>query len=266
MTTTNTRLVALAAAALVSVGLTACSSSSPTPAPTPGQATSVATSTGSPSEPAQTSTPAETTSDSGSGGSGQAADVLNKAKANALAATSAVFAGDVEQAGKKMTIDFKGTSDGKTSDISIEMEGSGKVRIISVPAGIYMQADAAFWKAQGAPTAVQNAGAKFIKAPASAASLATSLSLKNFLTQAFSSVDSSKVASDVGEETVNGVDCWVLTDNGGKEEGALYISKDKNEIVRFTGTTKSPGQIDFSKWSQPLDIKAPPAEQILKIS
>jgi hypothetical protein len=69
----------------------------------------------------------------------------------------------------------------------------------------------------------------------------------------------------VGQESVNGVDCWVITDTKGKAEGALYVSKDKSEVVRFTGSTGSPGQLDFSQWNADLGIKAPDASQVLTL-
>ena len=118
----------------------------------------------------------------------------------------------------------------------------------------------------GAPASVQKAGDKFIKAPSSAGSMTESLSLKSFLQKAFGAVTPEQLATDVASENVGGVDCWVLTDKKGKAEGALYVSKDKNEVVRFTGSTDSPGQLDFSQWNADLGIKAPEASQIMKIS
>ena len=92
-----------------------------------------------------------------------------------------------------------------------------------------------------------------------------SLSLKSFLEKAFGAVTPQQLAKDVTSENVGGVDCWVLTDKKGKAEGALYVSKDKSEVVRFTGSSSSPGQLDFSKWNEDLGIKAPEAAQIMKI-
>ena len=250
MKTMTTRAVALAGALAIGLGAAACSKSD-TPA---------TGSTGSAAGSTTTSAPA--TSDSAAP---KPADVLEKAKANALAATSAAFVGDVEQTGKKVSIDFKGTSDGKTSDITIAMQDSGKARLITLPDGVYIQADATFWKKQGAPASVQKAGDKFIKAPASASSMTDSLSLKSFLEKAFGAVKPSQLAPTVSEETVGGTDCWVLTDKKGKSEGALYVSKDKLQVVRFTGSTKSPGQLDFSRWGEDLGIKAPAANQIMSL-
>ena len=250
MKTMTTRVVALAGALTISLGAAACSKSE---TPTTGATGSSA------------STPAATSSTTAPADAPSASEVLDKAKTNALAATSGAFAGNVEDAGKKMTIDFKGTSDGKTADITISMVGDGKARVISVTEGIYIQGDETFWKKQNAPAKVLEAKDKFIKAPASAASMTQSLSLKAFLEKAFGAVTADQVASEVTEENVGGVDCWVITDTKGKAEGALYVSKDAMEVVRFTGSTKSPGQLDFSKWNEDLGIKAPPASEVLTL-
>ena len=251
MKTMTTRAVAIAGALAISLGAAACSKPD---TPSTG-------STGS-SIPGTSTTSSTATSDSAAP---KPADVLEEAKKNALAATSAAFVGDVEQSGKKISIDFKGTNDGKTSDITITTQDSGKARLITLPDAVYIQADETFWKKQGAPASVQKAGAKFIKAPASASSMTESLSLKSFLEKAFGAVTVSQLSPTVTEETVNGTDCWVLTDKKGKSEGALYVSKDKLEVVRFTGSSKSPGQLDFSKWGEDLGIKAPAANQVMTI-
>ena len=248
MKTMTTRVVALAGALAISLGAAACSKTETPP---------TGTSSGGSS--------ATSTSAAGATSAPQASDVLEQAKTNALAATSGAFNGTVQDSGKKTTIDFKGTSDGKTADITIAVVGDGKARVISVADGIYIQGDETFWKRQNAPDKVIAAKDKFIKAPASAAAMTESLSLKAFLQKAFGAVTPSQVSSTVGEESVNGVDCWVITDTKGKAEGALYVSKDKFEVVRFTGSTGSPGQLDFSRWNEDLGITAPPASQVLTL-
>jgi hypothetical protein len=248
MKTMTTRVVALAGALAISLGAAACSKTETPP---------TGTSSGGSS--------ATSTSAAGAASAPQASDMLEQAKTNALAATSGAFNGTVQDSGKKTTIDFKGTSDGKTADITIAVVGDGKARVISVADGIYIQGDETFWKRQNAPAKVIAAKDKFIKAPASAAAMTESLSLKAFLQKAFGAVTPSQVSSTVGEESVNGVDCWVITDTKGKAEGALYVSKDKFEVVRFTGSTGSPGQLDFSRWNQDLGITAPPASQVLTL-
>jgi len=252
MKTTATRMLALTGALAIALGAAACSKSdSPSSASTSSASSSVST-------PGESS--AATTGDAA-----QASQILDQAKKNALTATSGAFVGDIDQDGKTIKIDFKGTSDGKSADVTIEMEGSGKARLISLSDAIYIQGDETFWKKQGAPANVQKAGDKFIKAPASASSLAESFSLQSFLEKAFGAVTPDQLSSEVAAEAVNGIDCWVLYDKKGKQEGALYVSKDKNEVVRFTGSASSPGQLDFSRWNEDLGIKAPDASQIMQV-
>lgn len=248
MKTMTTRLVALAGALAIGLGAAACSKTE-TPPP--------ATSSGGSSATSTSAADAESAP--------QASEVLEKAKANALAATSGAFAGTVDGQGKQLTIAFKGTSDGKTADISIARAGDGKARYIVADDSIYIQGDETFWKKQNAPAKVLAATDKFVKAPSGGQSVAATLTLKPFLSKIFSALTVQSVAPMATAESINGVDCWVITDTKGKAEGALYVSKDKFEVVRFTGSTGSPGQLDFSRWNEDLGITAPPASQVLTL-
>jgi len=189
-----------------------------------------------------------------------AAEILEKARANAVGAKSAAFTGQIDQDGTEMAIDFKGTSDGASADVTLQIEAQGKVRVISVADEVYLQGDAQFWKSQGLPS--PPAADKFVKAPVAAAELTQQLSLNAFLDEAFNAVTPSQLSDTVGSESVGGVDAWVITDAEGPAEGALYVSKSGFEIVRFTGSSTSPGQLDFSKWNEDLGIKPPSADQV----
>lgn len=189
-----------------------------------------------------------------------ATEILEKATANAVGATSAAFTGRMAQDGTEMVIDFKGTSDGSSADVTLQIEAQGKVRVISVADEVYLQGDAQFWKSQGLPA--PPAADKFVKAPVAAADLTQQLSLNAFLDEAFNAVTPSQLSDTVGSESIGGVDAWVITDAKGQAEGALYVSKSAFEIVRFTGSSTSPGQLDFSRWNEDLGIAAPPADQV----
>lgn len=245
MNSTSRRLAATLGALSLAFAVTACSTSEPT-----GGATASASSA--------TTTAAQAP---------KANEVVDKAKANALAATSGAFTGEVAENGEKMKIDFKGTKDGSTSDITLDLSPKGKVRLLTVGDAVYMQGDAAFWTSQGAPAEVVAAGDKFVKAPPGTGDdLAGNLTISSFLEEAFTELTPDKIAAEVGEETIDGVDCWVVTDKDGKAEGALYVSKDAMELVRFTGSTESPGQLDFTSWNEDLAITAPAADQVIDVS
>ncbi|WP_353507826.1 hypothetical protein [Intrasporangium sp.] len=234
----RTRVAAVAGAGLLGV-LAACTTSTAPPA----------ASTVSSAETATQGVPTPS-----------AADILEKARANAVSATSAAFTGRIDQGGTELVIDFKGTSDGSSADVTLQVQDKGKVRVISAAEQVYLQGDAQFWKSQGLPS--PPAADKFVKAPVAADELTQQLSLNSFLDEAFNAVTPSQLSDAVGSESVGGVDAWVLTDAKGRAEGALYVSKAKFEIVRFTGSSTSPAELNFSRWNEDLGIKAPPSDQV----
>src|SRR3954467_5190299 len=136
MKRTTTRAVVLAGALVIGLGAAACSQTeTPTATPTVG-----ASGTGAVATSAATADASAPT----------ASEVLEKARANAPGATPGAFSGTVQDNGKETTIDFEGTSDGKTADITISMVGDGKARVISVDDVVFIQGDETFWKRQNA--------------------------------------------------------------------------------------------------------------------
>lgn len=251
MNFTSRRVVGfVAVTATLSLGLAGCSNSD-------------TTATGSSS--VSTSSVPSTTSATTTEAAPTASAILAKAKANALAAKTGTARGQITERGETMKIDFQGTNDGSTSDIRADLGPKGKVHLVSVGGSIYMQADAAFWKSEGAPAIVQKAGDKFIKAPAAETALAKEITINAFLTEALGQLTPDKISDEVGEATVDGKDCWIVTDKRGTQEGAIYVSKDAYQLVRFTGSTATPGQVDFSGWNEDLTISAPPQDQIFNL-
>lgn len=219
-------------------------------------ATGCTTSTPPPSGPGATTSSATTSSVAAP----SAPEILEQAKRNAVGATSGAFKGHVDQDGTTMVIDFKGTSDGSKSDVTIEREAQGKVRVVSIGQDVYLRGDAAFWKAQGVP-APRTGVNTFIRTK-SAPEIAKRLSLNTFLDAAFAAITPEQVADRVESEAVNGVDTWVISDTRGRSEGALYVSKDSLQVVRFTGSSSSPAQLDFTNWNVDPGITAPPAGEV----
>lgn len=252
MNRTTQRAGALGAAVAITFAAAACSSSA-APSTTPS-APSTLTSSATAVAPTTTEVDAP-----------KAADLLSEVKSTALAATSAAFEGQVEQGGETMRIAFKGTADGKSSDIGVERAGLGKLHVIVVGNDVYVQADEKFWKAQGAPDSVQKAADKYVKTSRAKGGF-TDITLKSFMDQAFGALSAGGLDGQVGSEMVDGVDCWVLTDKSGKQNGALYVAKDTKQLVRFEGTKQNPGELTFSQWNADLAIKAPPAGQIIQLS
>jgi len=223
-------------------------------------ATGCTTSTTPPSGPGATAASSSTVSTPAP----SAAQILEQAKRNAVGATSGAFSGHVEQSGATMVIGFKGTSDGTKSDVTIEREAQGKVRVISIGQEVYLRGDAAFWKTQGLP-APRGGVDRFVRTP-SAPEIAKRLSLNTFLDAAFAAVTTDQVADRVESQLVDGVDTWVISDARGRSEGALYIAKDSLQVVRFTGSSDTPAQLDFSHWNVDPGITPPLAGELSTLS
>lgn len=250
MNPTIRRASALASALAITASVTACSRSE-SPATPDGQ-TVATSSTGT--------TPAPTTDTQPP----KPAEIFDRAKSNALAATSAVVTGEFDRDGATTKISWQGAADGKTLDLRLTQHGLGNVHLIAVGGDVYLQADATGWKALGFAKLVQAAGDKFVKAPAaSVGDLAQSFSLRSLVEKSFGSLDASGLNGRVGSETVDGIDCWVLTGPSGAQNGALYVAKDSMQLVRIVGPKEKPLQLTFSQWGQDLDIKAPPPDEVV---
>lgn len=255
---------ALTLAALGLLG--ACSSDTPSANLTQGAATS--STLAPPTLPAMPTTAASspaTSATTQSAPAPEASEVLSKVKAKSLAATSGSFTGTLSQGGQELRITYVGTADGETSDVTLGRGAEGVVRIITLGDHVYLQGDAAFWKSAGAPPEIQAAGGKFVKVPTADADVTESMNLTSLLKQAFESVSADQLSETVGSEMVGAVDCWVLTDAQGAEEGTIYVSKSGFDLVRFTGSTDNPGRIDFSGWNLSPKIVAPAGDALLPI-
>lgn len=253
MNRTTRRAAALGSAVALVLAVAGCSTDATPVTSTSARSTVTSSTASATSTPTTTEDPAP-----------KAAELLSEVKSNALAAKSAAFEGQVDQGGKTLHIAFKGTADGKTSDIGVDRTGLGTLHVIVVGADVYVQADAKFWKAQGAPDSVQKAADKYVKTSRTKGGF-TDITLKSFMDQAFGALSAGGLDGRVGSETVDGIDCWVLTDKSGKQNGALYVAKDTKQLVRFEGTKANPGELTFSQWNADLKITAPAADQVIKL-
>lgn len=218
-------------------------------------------------DPPSVTTPPSSTSTTSSVSAPTAEQVVERARDNAVAATSAAFKGRVSGNGSEMLIDYRGSSDGSRADVTVSGQATGgRVRILTVPEGTYMQADAPFWTAKAGAAAAGKYAGRWVAAPAQVKSMSSTMSLSTILGQAFGALSQSALDELVGEETIDGVPVWVVTDAKGRAEGALYVSKATFELVRFTGSSSSPGQLDFSQWNADLGIKAPSKGEIVPLS
>ncbi|MEO7753264.1 MAG: hypothetical protein ABIS35_07605 [Terracoccus sp.] len=195
-----------------------------------------------------------------------AAALLSRATAQAKAARSGAFAGTIRDQGEQATVAFLGTSDGSSVDVRKAAAKAGTVRLISVDGTVYVKADDTFWSSQNVPFIVSLAGGKFIKVPAGVVPVLGELTLASFVDRSIATFPATDLSDTVGEETVNTIPSWVLTTTSGEpKDGALYVSKETSEVIRWIGTSAHPGQLDFSRWNVDLGIAPPPGDQVFSI-
>lgn len=188
------------------------------------------------------------------------------AAAHANAATSGAFTGTIDDEGEHAQVSFKGTRDGSTVDVTKAAPKAGRVHLISLGGAVYVKADKTFWNQQSVPFLVSLFGDQFVKVPAGVVPVLDQLTLKAFVDKSIGTLSASDLSGTVSESTVNGIDCWVLTTASGKPaDGALYVSRDGAEVVRYVGTPAHAGQLEFSRWNQQPGVTAPPADQVFSI-
>lgn len=245
----------LVVATVVVGGLTACSASdgggtgpAPTVAATLATPPAGGTATGAPPD------------------ASNAAQILARAQAKAAAARSGAFTGTIDDEGEQAKVTFAGTRDGSAVDVTKSAPKAGRVHLISLDGSVYVKADDTFWSSQNVPFIVSLAGDRFVKAPAGVVPVLDELTLKAFVDRSIGSYSAADLSGPVLQNAVGGQDCWVLTTGSGKPaDGALYVSKDADEVLRYVGPAKRPGRLDFSRWDADLGITAPPADQVFSI-
>lgn len=194
------------------------------------------------------------------------ARLLAKAQANAKAARSGAFTGTIDDQGEAAKVSFKGTADGSRVDVTKSAPKAGRVHLISLDGSVYVKADQTFWSRQNVPFLVSLAGDQFIKVPAGVVPVLGQLTLTAFVNKSIGSYAARDLPSPVATDTINGIDCWVLTTNSGEpSDGALFVTKSGLEVIRYVGTVTSPGRLDISKWNQKQGVTAPPPDQNFSI-
>lgn len=224
------RIAALLSAAALVLGATACGGSDPTPSADPAAAAVEAAET--PSGP----TPV---------------GILEEARANAEKAESGAVDGTIGADGEAMEISFKGTQDGRTADVTLDFGDEGSTRMIAINGVVYISGDGPFSESFGGDE-------KYVKISSKETeSIIKEFTVESLAAQVFGDLKPENLSETLEEETVDEVECWVLTHKDGPEKGSLYVSKDDLNLVRFVGGDDSPAELEFTGWNTDLEIKAP---------
>ncbi|MEO7447138.1 MAG: hypothetical protein ABI336_02590 [Humibacillus sp.] len=184
----------------------------------------------------------------------------------ASAARSGAFTGTIQDQGEQARVSFAGTRDGSRVDVTKVAAKAGSVRLVSVGGSVFVKADGTFWSSQKVPFIVSIAGDRFITVPAGVVPILDELTLASFVDRSIATFPADDLSATVGEQTVAQVPCWVLTTGtGNPADGALYVAKETSDVVRWVGTKKQPGRLDFSRWNTDLGITAPPDDQVFSV-
>jgi hypothetical protein len=228
------------AVALLAVLAAGCGASSPTPTPTP--ALTAPASTAPPGNPLAALT---------------ARQILTKAIADFMAASSVHVAGSERAAGQTFTMDLTVGANGCTGTVGLG--GQGSVLLLRIGGTLWMKPDDQFWKSAlaAAPADLPAVEGRYVrlspKGPAT-----SSFGAFCYLSQLASQVSGGENQLVKGQTaTIGGQPALELEDT--KQAGSAYVTISASPEFLQTGDTG--GHVDFTDYNAPLALTAPSASQ-----
>lgn len=177
------------------------------------------------------------------------------------------IAGDIEDEGETMSLDLQVSTTGDcTGTMSMS---TGELSLLSVGGKLWFKGDDKFWNdaAGGDAAAVMKmVGDKWIVGGEDMADLSEICNWGTFSEEVFGDFKMNNLESltmkVAGDEQVDGQAAVKLEDRGGDDPGMIYVLEaDPHYILKMTGG--GAGQMTFSDFDVPLDVKAPgPKQQI----
>jgi hypothetical protein len=234
------------AVALLAVLAAGCGASSapptPTPTPTPTPALTAPASTAPPGNPLAALT---------------ARQILTKAIADFMAASSVHVAGSERAAGQTFTMDLTVGANGCTGTVGLG--GQGSVLLLRIGGTLWMKPDDQFWKSAlaAAPADLPAVEGRYVrlspKGPAT-----SSFGAFCYLSQLASQVSGGENQLVKGQTaTIGGQPALELEDT--KQAGSAYVTISASPEFLQTGDTG--GHVDFTDYNAPLALTAPSASQ-----
>jgi len=207
-------------------------------------------------------TPAVVLSDNGIAAM-SAQQILDKAMTALKTAKSVHIKGDIKTDEGLISLDLTLT-DKKDGVGSMSMAGQ-KVELTKIGTDIYMKADAEFWKQfagdQGGVIATLLAG-KYLKATTSDGEFGSMASFFDFT----ESLELDGEATKGETKAINGINAISVKEAGGTSPGTVWIATQGEPFPLRLEGPPGEGAIDFTDYNKPVDIKAPPADQVIDVS
>lgn len=187
-------------------------------------------------------------------------EILQEASDALDSVTSVRISGDITQDGQQTSLDMQFSNEGEGSATGTVSVGEDSITLLVVDGQVYFSAEASFWESQGLPSAfLDSVDGKYVEVPSTDDSFGTFTDLGQFTDELLTP------EGDVtkGEEsTVN--DMPVIQLISSKDDGVLSIALE-GEPLPVQVSSEGEGEINFTDWNEPVDVEAPPADDIVDL-
>lgn len=188
---------------------------------------------------------------------GMSADKIAKKAADASkGAGSFKVSGEGKKEGKPLKVDFAVAGSGDCTGKTTAVEGTAE--FIVTDKSMYMKGDEAYWKSQpGGSQVTELVKGRWVETPKKKGGVCDPDNM--FKTDKLKGLER-------GEDTdIDGKKVAVLTKKKGKETKTFYVALDgKPYFLRVvTRGSQDAGTTDFTDYGKPVDVKAPPAKDVV---
>jgi hypothetical protein len=192
-------------------------------------------------------------------------EILDKARAALLAASSVHVKGALSKDGAGYGLDLR-LKKGAGARGSVVSQGS-RIGLLRIGSTVYLTPDAAFWKqATGSASAARTFAGKSLKVPSGNAGALQPFVALTDVGQLFGTSLAPAGAVTKGEiTTVAGHRAIVLHVQGG-DAGDVYVAVDGTPYpLRLSYGKRKPQHVDLDGYGAKVDLKAPPASRVVPV-
>lgn len=191
--------------------------------------------------------------------------ILAKSKAAAKAASSVHLKGTVKDSDGGTAVDLRYKRDAGTVG-TVTLNGQS-VEFVVMGQDVFFKAAKDTWtELTGDDRAAELIGDRWVKIPSQAPgfdAVTTVASFDRFLEEALSP-DSALTKTDI--KTVRGMKVVGLVEQAAPDKGTLYVATEGEPYPVQVQAETGHGGLDFLEWNQPVDVQAPPSDQVVDLS
>ena len=190
-----------------------------------------------------------------------AEEILAKSRTAAKAASSFRLAGEIRQNGDTIELDLRFQKDkGVQGTVGIQ---DMTFEVVVIDRTAYLKADRETWAQAGAGQGAQLLVGKYIQISNDTAGFSDIMRVADPARLLDESLTAAGTVTKGEVKQVNGVQAVALTEDGSADQGILYVSLQGEPYpVRVEGPSDE-GAVDFTDWNVPVELTAPPADQII---